>query len=228
MNYPKVVNELDTIDFILNNKVSIARYGDGELKLCNGKAAKSQEPDPFICQKLREILVEKNDRCIVGIPNIATRELPDEKRRFWTQYLQPKYTQFYDFGRKYFSSFITRPDSAPSIGDAAYWNKVKSLWAGRHVVLIQGVDTNFDKTNTFFDTSVSKTVLRGPARDAYREHSDIIKKVVKTIPTDFLIVLALGPTATVMAWDLSLLGYQALDLGHIGMFHAKTHWKTPK
>ena len=32
---------------------------------------------------------------------------------------------------------------------------------------------------------------------------------------DSLFALALGPTATVLAYDLSLQGYQALDLGHI-------------
>ena len=30
-----------------------------------------------------------------------------------------------------------------------------------------------------------------------------------------LILLALGPTATILAYDLCRLGYQALDIGHI-------------
>lgn len=30
-----------------------------------------------------------------------------------------------------------------------------------------------------------------------------------------LVLLALGPTATVLAYDLAILGYQAVDIGHI-------------
>lgn len=30
-----------------------------------------------------------------------------------------------------------------------------------------------------------------------------------------LILIALGPTATVLAYDLSICGYQAVDIGHI-------------
>ena len=30
-----------------------------------------------------------------------------------------------------------------------------------------------------------------------------------------MILLALGPTATILAYDLSVMGYQAIDIGHI-------------
>ena len=36
-------------------------------------------------------------------------------------------------------------------------------------------------------------------------------KINKTI----LILIALGPTATVLSYDLNRLGYQAIDIGHI-------------
>ena len=37
----------------------------------------------------------------------------------------------------------------------------------------------------------------------------------KKIDKDRLVIIILGPTATVMAYDLAKLGYQALDFGHI-------------
>ena len=38
---------------------------------------------------------------------------------------------------------------------------------------------------------------------------------VELLPKDKLFILALGPMATVLAYDLARLGYRALDLGHI-------------
>ena len=34
------------------------------------------------------------------------------------------------------------------------------------------------------------------------------------IPKNVLILIALGPSATVLAYDLSKIGYQAIDIGH--------------
>jgi glycosyltransferase family protein len=53
-----------------------------------------------------------------------------------------------------------------------------------------------------------------PPKDAFSNYSDIFN-VVKTHDTSNLILIALGPTATVLAYDLSLCGYQAVDIGHI-------------
>lgn len=39
--------------------------------------------------------------------------------------------------------------------------------------------------------------------------------IIKKITCDDLILIALGHTATVLAYDLSKLGYQAIDIGHI-------------
>ena len=43
----------------------------------------------------------------------------------------------------------------------------------------------------------------------------LLKYVNNNIEKEKLILLALGPTATVMAYDLTKLGYQAIDIGHI-------------
>jgi len=45
---------------------------------------------------------------------------------------------------------------------------------------------------------------------------------------DYLVLLAVGPTATVLAADLSSKGYQAIDIGHIDIeyewyLHHATH-----
>ena len=40
-------------------------------------------------------------------------------------------------------------------------------------------------------------------------------------PQDRLVLIALGPTATILAYDLYLAGYQAVDIGHIDLYYEK-------
>ena len=44
---------------------------------------------------------------------------------------------------------------------------------------------------------------------------DKIKKEVLKVSKKRLILIALGPTATILSYDLYKLGYQAIDIGHV-------------
>ena len=39
-------------------------------------------------------------------------------------------------------------------------------------------------------------------------------KAILTVDKNYLVLISLGPTASVLASDLSSLGYQAVDVGH--------------
>ena len=53
-----------------------------------------------------------------------------------------------------------------------------------------------------------------PPENAFDKYDQILKTCLE-FSKDKLVVIALGPTATVLAYDLGVKGYQALDLGHI-------------
>ena len=63
--------------------------------------------------------------------------------------------------------------------------------------------------------SNSKSIKRiiCPAKHAFRVYDKILKAIL-TIDKSHLVLIALGPTASVMAYDLCNLGYQAVDIGH--------------
>ena len=50
--------------------------------------------------------------------------------------------------------------------------------------------------------------------NAFSAYSQILEEVSK-VDKSRLILIALGPTATVLAYDLSKQGYQAIDIGHL-------------
>ena len=53
---PKVINSIDSLKKINNEKLSISRYGDGEFFIMSGKSIKFQEYDPTLASRLKEIL----------------------------------------------------------------------------------------------------------------------------------------------------------------------------
>ena len=50
---------------------------------------------------------------------------------------------------------------------------------------------------------------------SFDKYNAIIMAITQNVRKDDLILLALGQTATVLAYDLAKLGFQAIDLGHI-------------
>jgi hypothetical protein len=205
--YPEVLNEVDTLTAVVAGR-SLARYGDGELKMCTGSSIKSQRGDPALAGRLRGIL-QSSGHCLVGIPNIHS-ETP--KRAFWS-----KHERFAHLlaDRPYVSSFITRPDSAPWIDAEAYWAQLESLWVGQEVTLVRGSTKSLTAEDLVGAARVTEIVA--PRQHAWSEYAQLLERVGR--PKRAL--LCLGPTATVMAVDLCAHGVHAIDLGHVGMFLRK-------
>ena len=88
------------------------------------------------------------------------------------------------------------------------------MWKDRDVVLIEGEKSRVGIGNDFFSEVKSLQRILCPVRDAYSAIDRIYKRVLD-FGKDTLILLALGPTATVLAYRLHKAGYQALDIGHM-------------
>ena len=61
--------------------------------------------------------------------------------------------------------------------------------------------------------SISR-ILFCPVKNAFKKYDQILS-AFDEVDSDVLILAALGPTATVLAYDLCKKGYQAVDFGHI-------------
>lgn len=212
MSYPAVASERETLE-AAHRGLNLARYGDGELKIARGADAKSQAGNPQLAQRLRSILMAKPRACLVCIPNIESKT---PKIDFWRQYAGGAYTRFYNGRRGYGSSFITRPDSAPWIDVPDYWARVIDLWRDRDVVLVRGSSKSLCASDLGLAKSVEEIVVS-------RQHAwaDYEALMARLGGEKRRVLLCLGATATVLAFDLAALGVHALDLGHVGMFLRK-------
>lgn len=207
--YPEVVGEQQTLERVLAG-ASIARYGDGEFKMCRDTGIKNHDFHPVLSRRLREILLDSG-KCLVGIPNIRS-DTP--KADFWGKFMA--YGRFLN-GRTYYSSFITRPDSAPWIDTPDYWHAMETLWLGQDVTIVRGSGKSL--TPEDLDGAGQVTEIVGPKRSAFVEYGDLMERILSVNPRRVLI--GLGPAATVMAADLCARGIHAVDLGHTAMFLRK-------
>jgi len=219
----KVIGEYETIREIIKKGASIARFGDGEFKLCRGSKQISQRPSQEISERLCAILKSNDPNLFVGIPNIwGSNKLSDRKEKFWSKYRCQKTTRFLSIKKQYYSAFISRPDAALHIDCTEYWDLCKKMWYDRVVVLVKGEGTGFNKDPMIFAGARSVEVIIAPPRDAFESLEDLFN-YLRLYDRGTLFVISLGPTATVLAADLCSAGYQALDLGHFGMMYSKAH-----
>lgn len=225
-DFPKVMDSFKTIEAIKSGK-SLSRFGDGELGIISsGRNIGFQSADNRLGMELKRVLQSDNDNCMIGLPDIfdgmENRKL--ESRLFWTYTLVrnwKKWRRLIKSDKVYADTQATRfyinyTDSAFSEKIVEKW---KEVWSNRHVLVVEGEKTKLGIGNDLFGNVRSMERILCPAHNAYAAYNDILKAITSryTPEKNFLILLALGPTATVLAYDLAQAGYHAIDIGHIDL-----------
>ena len=90
---------------------------------------------------------------------------------------------------------------------------MKQIWEGRDIVIVEGEKTRVGIGNDLLNNAKSIKRMICPAENAFKIYDKILNAVLK-VSKDKLILISLGPTATVLAYGLANLGYQAVDIGH--------------
>ena len=214
--YPRVTGELETLRQVVAGR-SIARYGDGEFKMAvGGVGIKSQHADDGLSSRLDDILRHPG-KCLIGIPNIhevvTNDQSSDQKVQFWAPFVRFAIRLNPDV--PYVSSFISRPDSAPWINTDEYWSLLESLWVGQDVTVVRGSGKSLAPDDLIGAGTITDILCR--KQHAYQDYDEILERI--GTPTRALICL--GPTATVLAYDLCKRGVHAVDLGHVALFLRK-------
>ena len=97
---------------------------------------------------------------------------------------------------------------------AKYIGLLKKIWDGRKILIAEGEQSRLGIGNDLFDNAAEVHRLLCPSTNAFDKYDQILTEL-KTSSRDVLILLALGHTATILAYDLSKCGYQAIDIGHV-------------
>ena len=91
---------------------------------------------------------------------------------------------------------------------------LKKIWDNKNILIIEGNSSRVGIGNDLFINAKSIKRIICPSRNAFNVYNKIIKSVLK-LKEKRLILIALGPTASVLSYDLYKLGYQTIDFGHL-------------
>ena len=216
-----VISPKETIEKIIKNKASICRFGDGEFRLLQGKDIDFQKYSQKLQNALKDVLQSDDDNIYIGInyhlfyPLFQMRN----KNAFWVKnYIKDninKIKTMLDNKKIYysaeFSSLYACLDN--SYRHEQHFNNLRKIWNKKDVVLVYGKGIFDNLKYNIFDNANSVVNIEAPNINAFEEYDNIYNEVKKQ-EKNKLILLILGPTATVLAYNLAKDGYQAIDIGH--------------
>lgn len=218
---PKVLDTDKTLYTILNSKYSVSRFGDGEFALMYGESLKFQPQNTELSIRLKEILLSKECNHIVCIPNVFDNVdwWTEKAKVYWKNYLNKNRHKIYrllNMNKIYYDTQVTRLyiDLKDKEKVKSRFDTIKLLWKDRELLIVEGKNSRLGVGDDLFKYSKEIERIICPAIDAFSKYDEILAEVVKHDKSK-LVLIALGPTATVLAYDLAKLGYQAIDIGHI-------------
>lgn len=219
---PQVASIDETIRKIIDDRCSVSRFGDGEILLTSpDKEIRFQKGGPLLAKRLNEVLRSQEKGHIVCISDVFCDlyRYNRKSRRFWRTHLYlygPWWDRLLTADRKYYNTFVTRPymDFARKENSARWFQEMKNIWTNRDIVFIEGEKSRLGVGNDLFDNAKSIRRILCPSRNAFERMEDIKREACK-LEKEVLFLIALGPAATVLSYDLFKAGYQAVDIGHV-------------
>lgn len=223
---PDIRSIEETLDKIINEKCSISRFGDGEFKCINCSRIAYHDPSEALSKRLKEVLSSKLPKLLIGLSDCfgSLDCYVPYAQKFWRKYMSKKRKMIYsylDMERVYYNAFLNRcyinfnktEEYYRQCG--VYFNKLKQIWKDRDVAILESQAAPLGVTNDILDGAKSiSRVIFCPTKNAFNKYDQILSAFDK-IDKNTLILAALGPSATVLAYDLYKNGYQAIDIGDI-------------
>lgn len=220
---PDVLSDEETIQYILKHNCSISRYGDGEMRLMRGVDLEFQVYERELAKKLKE--VKTAEKCLVCIPSIFNKEIfnlkniTDKEYYYWKKFKKYRgglWNSYFKnqapLGDAFVSRFYLRKRNKAIVGN--YIVLLKQLWQDRNILFVEGEQSRLGVGNDLFDNAISIRRILCPPTNSFDKYEEIKDAILKNANKDDLIIMALGPTATVLSYELSPK-LQCLDLGHI-------------
>jgi len=236
-----------TVRYIVENRCSVCRYGDGEMDMITclkegfdeSRKSDFQSFDEKLAERLQAILregMDKNAKILVCVPYVwkDSRILSRRPRHFIERSFVINHDAIFTsintsclYGDAYFTRFYMDMRDKNKEG---YVQLLRQIWENRDLCLVEGEQSRLGVGNTLFSNCKSVKRILCPAINAFGKYERIIAESRKMDKQD-LILIALGQTATVLAYDLALDGYQAIDIGHVDIeyewFLMKAKQKVP-
>ncbi len=222
----QVLSPEQTVDLLLSNdKLSISRYGDGELEMTLFKNIGFQAFDERLSIRLKEILrrgSQLNNPCLLCLPDAfrGTGNMRFGSALFWF-FHKAFYFRHYEALLKknylYGNTSVTRPyhDYKDKQQATRIFTKFKQLFHDKKILIVEGSGTRLGIGNDLLAGARDIKRITTLNRNAFSVYNDLYSSVLAHARDYDMVLMSLGPTATVLAYDLSQHGIRCIDTGHI-------------
>lgn len=220
--FPKVLGIQETIFEIINHKKSISRFGDGEFRLIlPHENLKFQEGNQLLTERLKEVLSSNLENHIVAIPEsfYSVNAFKLNVKYWWIDFINKfgnQLSPYFKKGKIYGNAFVSRfyLDYKDKSQVEKNIKNLKKVWEGKDVLIVEGEFSRLGIGNDLLDNTASLQRILCPSKNAFSKYDEILE-ITKKLGENKLILIALGPTATVLSYDLAMAGFWAVDIGHV-------------
>ena len=234
---PNVLPPEESLQLLLDNPKSFARFGDGEVMLIQGQSIAFQEYDERLAKIMLDAVRGEFPDLYVGINYNyfhTSRHMNEFNRKFYMTNAH-KYRQFFlnncSLEQTYIAAGFNQMYIISSDQDlTAYYAKIKMLFRDRDLVIFAGEGIFDDLDHDVFALARSKEYVWGPTRNAFSMYDELYEKAL-SYSKDKTLCFILGPASKALVCSLSKEGYMAWDIGHLAKdfdFFCKQHTKTPE
>ena len=219
-NKPKILSMENTVDIIVNNKLSVSRYGEGELRKMFNKNYEYR--DRLI--NAFNINDTKLLTCVSGMIYCSTSKLSNNCRHFYKwygTYYGRKTTKFLGYNRIYGEACITRFYLDYNEKDFNYFLprhicNMKRIWQDRNILFVEGEHSKNGVGNDLFDNSLSIRRIICPDKNSISVVDEIQKCIKKHYKEGDLVLVSSGYAGSIICSELgSTTNMQCVDIGNL-------------
>lgn len=206
----KQLSLADTVKAIRDEGLSFARFGDGEFRLMYRHEfdLKFQKNSSELMEALQDVVADPAPKLLLGMPHVfGNAHWAGVYAELWHE-LSRDLSSFKRFG----NSHVSRPLYFSYLGRSGVDNW-RTVWDGRDVTIVAGKGSRFELIPELFDNLGKVERIDSLPMHAFASVDSLVEEVLASKRD--LVLVALGPTGTVLANRLARLGIQTIDIGHI-------------
>lgn len=225
----KILDTDASIDVLNKKKFSLARFGDGELNIMMGGDIHFQKYDPELSLRLKFLIKNnQNKMLMIGIP-LAINNVSGYKKEvkeFWRMNMDTgrmHWMKWCGLKRQFLNASLTRCyiDYEDKAKSKIWFERLISLWEGEKILIVEGSESKLGVGNALFSKAMEIKRILTPANNAWEKYDTILKETLKEAANFDLILASIGPTATILAEDVSKQGFRIIDIGHLNLEYNK-------
>lgn len=225
---PKFRSNEETLHLIIDEGKSLARFGDGEFSIAGNLIRhKFQKLDEKLAARIKQVLVCQNDNLLVAIADNYgslekyTEDAADAIRHYMAGGTRALHESLLDKEKVYSDAYITRTYVMykDNLTDAPRkrFDTLKKIWENKNIIIVEGSQTRLGVGNDLFANTKSIRRILAPPTSSFDRYDEILDASLKVADSTDIFILAIGPSSGVLAYDLTLEGIQAVDVGHIDL-----------